>query len=73
MQSSGKHWWARRESNPQSRVYETPALTVKLQAPAPQVYQASGFVQGSFEVRQDLQADRLALFGVKLRCVNIVL
>src|ERR1035438_9413422 len=28
----GRHWWARRDSNPQPRDYESPALTVELQA-----------------------------------------
>ena len=27
-----KSWWARRDSNPQPRDYESPALTVELQA-----------------------------------------
>src|SRR5450432_4833639 len=27
-----KEWWARRDSNPQPRDYESPALTVELQA-----------------------------------------
>src|ERR1700730_15550091 len=30
--AKNKFWWARRDSNPQPRDYESPALTVELQA-----------------------------------------